>query len=65
MKRGGADNATDASLQQHTTHIYNTLWEGEYDHNAGRRVLVKGDASKVSQIVCSTAGEKEGIGEQL
>lgn len=58
MKRGGADNVTDADLQQHTTNIYKKLWDGEYLDNAGRRMPVKGDVSKISQIIGLTTEEK-------
>ena len=58
MKRGGADDVTDANLQQHTINIYNKLWAGEYFNNAGRRVPVKGDVSKISQIIGLTNEEK-------
>ena len=58
MKRGGAEVVTDANLQQHTVNIYKKLWTGEYFNNAGRRVPVKGDVSKISQIIGLTNEEK-------
>lgn len=47
MQRGGADEVTDANLREHAANIYKKLWDGEYLDNAGRRVRVKGDVSKI------------------
>ena len=58
MKRGGADHVTDSDLHRHTTKIYQKLWDGEYVDNAGRRVPVKGDVSKISRIIGLTKEEK-------
>ena len=58
MRRGGVDNVTDADMQRHIMNIYKKLWDGEYMHNSGRRVPVKGDVSKISQIIGLSAEEK-------
>ena len=49
---------TDAGLQQHTTNTYEKLWDGRYLDNAGRHMPVKGDVSKISQIIGLTQEEK-------
>ena len=58
MRRGSQGQEQDADIGAATVRIYKLLWEGEYVNAAGKRVPVKGDISKIGQIIGLTSTEK-------
>lgn len=58
LQRGADGSMTDAAIGKETARIYELLWCGEYLDGQGRRVPVKGDISKVMQIIGLTDVQK-------
>ena len=58
MKRCGVDDLSDEKIGTASARIYKLLWDGEYMDNVGRRTKVRGDVSRMTQIIGLTPLEK-------
>ena len=58
LRRGGDVSSSAQDLGEATSRIYKLLWEGQYLDGNGIRRQMKGDISKVSQIIGLSAEEK-------
>ena len=57
LRRGADAATTDADIGKATTRIYELLWTGEYMHR-GQRLPIRGDISKIEQIIGLSDTEK-------
>ena len=58
LRRNSNSSSSAQNIGEAAARIYKLLWEGEYLDSSGRRVEVKGDISKISQIIGLSAEEK-------
>ena len=58
LRRGGGEKGQNAKSGASLVDLYEKLWCGEYLDAAGRRLPVRGDLSKVHQIIGLTSTEK-------
>ena len=58
LRRGGNGHMDDAQIGAATVRIYKLLWEGQYVDAVGRRRPVRGDISKITQIIGLSSTEK-------
>ena len=57
LRRGADTSMADGDIGKATTRIYELPWTGEYMHN-GQRLPIRGDISKIEQIIGLTDTEK-------
>jgi len=58
LRRGAAAETPDENITEAATRIYDLLWQGEYLGPGGKRLPVRGDISKILQIVGLTSTQK-------
>jgi hypothetical protein len=58
LRRGAAAVSSDENIAEAATRIYDLLWQGEYLGPGGKRLPVRGDISKILQIVGLTSTQK-------
>ena len=58
LRRGSGTSSSAQNIGEAAARIYKLLWEGQYLDSNGRRVQVKGDISKISQIIGLNVEEK-------
>jgi len=58
LSRGSDTSSSAQKIGQACARIYKLLWDGEYEDSSGRRKQIKGDISKISQIIGLTSEEK-------
>ena len=58
LRRGGESSSSAQEIGESAARIYKLLWEGQYLDGQGRRVQMKGDVSKISQIIGLSTTEK-------
>ena len=58
LRRGGEGASSDRDIGSAAARIFHLLWHGQYLSAAGHRVPMKGDVSKISQIIGLTATER-------
>ena len=58
LSRDKDDSLSAQQIGKACARIYKLLWDGEYEDSSGRRKQIKGDISKISQIIGLTSEEK-------
>ena len=57
LRRGGPAGEDDAKVGAAAARIFHLLWHGEYLDSSGRRLPMRGDISKITQIIGLTQTE--------
>ena len=57
-RAGEAENTSEQEIGEATANIYRLLQDGEYEDGTGKRCKVRGDVSKINQIIGLTANQR-------